>query len=320
MKNALILGVNGQDGSYLAKLLLNKGYHVIGSSRDAQVTNFNNLKSLNVFDEIEKISISINDFRSVLQAVKTYKPLEIYNLAGQSSVSLSFEQPVETLESIVIGNLNILESIRFVDFSCKYYNAGSSEIFGNCDGSVHEATAFNPKSPYGVSKAAAFWQVRNYREAYSLLASTGILFNHESPLRKSHFVTAKIIKTVCRIHFGSKEKLYLGNLNISRDWGWAPEYVELMWKILQLEKADDFIVATGVTISLKEFIQIAFEFFNLNWEDYVIIDPNLFRPVDINMGVSDISKAKSILNWEPKIKGRALVTKLIECELNSNFY
>lgn len=320
MKKALILGVSGQDGSYLAKHLICNGYHVIGCSRDAQISNFSNLRSLKIYNEVERISVSINDFRSVLQAIKTYRPFEIYNLAGQSSVSLSFEQPVETLESIVIGNLNILESIRFVDLDCKYYNAGSSEMFGNCIDRVNETTAFNPKSPYGVSKAAAFWQVRNYREAYSIFACTGILFNHESPLRKNHFVTAKIIKAVCRIHFGSNEKLYLGNLNISRDWGWAPEYVELMWKMLQLDKPDDFIVATGITLSLKEFIQYAFEYFNLNWKEYVVIDSNLFRPVDINMGVSDITKAELFLGWEPKFKGKLLVNKLIECELNSIFY
>jgi GDPmannose 4,6-dehydratase len=320
MKTALILGVSGQDGAYLSQLLLNKGYSVIGSSRDAQSNSFRNLELLGIFNDVEKVSISINDFRSVLQSINKFKPTEIYNLAGQSSVSLSFDQPVETFESIVLGNINILESIKFSDNSIKYYNAGSSEIYGNTNISVSEFSVLNPRSPYGVAKSAAFWQVKNYREAYNIFASTGILFNHESPLRKSHFVTAKIIKSVCRIHYGSNEKLYLGNLDVWRDWGWAPEYVELMWKILQLETSDDFIIATGTTISLKDFIRYSFEYFNLNWEDHVVIDPKLFRPVDIERGISDISKAKNVLNWEPKIIGKLLITKLIECELNAKFY
>jgi GDPmannose 4,6-dehydratase len=320
MKTALILGVSGQDGAYLSQLLLNKGYNVIGSSRDAQSNSFRNLELLGIFNDVEKVSISINDFRSVLQSINKFKPTEIYNLAGQSSVSLSFDQPVETFESIVLGNINILESIKFSDNSIKYYNAGSSEIFGNTNISVSEFSVLNPRSPYGVAKSAAFWQVKNYRETYNILASTGILFNHESPLRKSHFVTAKIIKSVCRIHYGSKEKLNLGNLDVWRDWGWAPEYVELMWKILQLETSDDFIIATGTTISLKDFIRYSFEYFNLNWEDHVVIDPLLFRPVDIERGISDITKAKKLLNWEPKIIGKLLITKLIECEINSKFY
>lgn len=319
-KKALILGVGGQDGAYLANFLLTKGYSVIGSSRDSQVTNFSNLVKLGIINDVEKISVSLNDFRSVLQAVKNYKPTEIYNLAGQSSVSLSFEQPVETLESIVIGNLNILESIRFTEVDTRFYNAGSSEIFGNTNIAVNENSVLNPISPYGVAKSAALWQIRNYRNSYKLFASTGILFNHESPLRKDHFVTAKIIKTVCRISSGSNEKLKLGNINISRDWGWAPEYVSLMWKILQVDYPDDFVIATGVTISLKDFIRFAFEYFGLNWEEHVIIENSLFRPADIEIGLSDISKAKKELSWDPEIVGHKLVHKLIECELNSVNY
>lgn len=319
-KNALILGVGGQDGAYLANFLLTKGYSVIGSSRDSQVTNFSNLAKLGIINDVEKISVSLNDFRSVLQAVKNYKPTEIYNLAGQSSVSLSFEQPVETIESIVLGNLNVLESIRFTEVDTRFYNAGSSEIFGNANKAVNENSVLNPISPYGVAKSAALWQIRNYRNSYNLFASTGILFNHESPLRKDHFVTAKIIKTVCRISKGSNEKLKLGNINISRDWGWAPEYVSLMWKILQVESPDDFVIATGVTISLKDFIRFAFEYFGLNWEEHVIIESSLFRPADIEIGLSDISKARKELNWNPEIVGYKLVHKLIECELNSVNY
>ena len=320
MKKALIFGISGQDGSYLADILLKNGYDIVGSSRDAQICTFKNLKLLNISNEIEKISVSINDFRSVLQAVKTHNPDEIYNLAGQSSVSLSFEQPVETLESIVIGNLNILEAIRFTDSAAKYYNAGSSEIFGNCEEKVNETTAFNPKSPYGVSKATAFWHVRNYREAYDIFACTGVLFNHESPLRPEHFVTAKIIKSVCRIATGKQEKLHLGNLDIWRDWGFAPEYVFAMWRMLQQENPEDHVIATGLTMSLRDFVKFAFDYFNLNWNDYVEIDDNLLRPSDIRKGFANTSKAKQKIDWEANLKGDKLIEKLIDCELNSLQY
>lgn len=320
MKKALILGISGQDGSYLADLLLKKGYKVYGGSRDAQSTIFDNLKLLNINNDIEKVSISLNDFRSVLQAIMRIMPDEIYNLSGQSSVSLSFSQPVETLESIVIGNLNILESIRFSNIDIKYYNAGSSEIFGNSEIEANENSIFSPKSPYGVSKAAALWQVRNYRESYNLYACTGILFNHESPFRKEHFVTAKIIKAVCRIANGKQEKLQLGNLDIWRDWGFAPEYVFAMWKMLQQEQSEDYVIATGVTMCLKDFVKFAFEYFKLNWIDYVQIDESLLRPSDIGKGFANASKAKQKIDWEANLKGDKLIEKLIDCELNSLQY
>ena len=224
MKTALICGVSGQDGAYLARLLLDKGYQVFGGSRDAQMTSFANLTRLGIRNDVRTVSISINDFRSVLQTLLKVKPDEVYNLAGQSSVGLSFEQPVETLDSISIGTLNLLEAIRFSQLPIKFYNAGSSECFGDT-GSIaaDENTPFRPRSPYGVAKAAAFWQVANYREAYQLHASTGILFNHESPLRPERFVTQKIVAAACQIANGSKEILTLGNINIARDWGWAPD-------------------------------------------------------------------------------------------------
>ena len=248
MKKALICGVSGQDGAYLAKLLLEKGYQVIGGSRDAQASSFRNLERLGIKNSIKLLSVNLNDFRSVLQAVKTVEPDEIYNLAGQTSVGLSFEQPVETFESIIVGTINLLESIRFCNTSIKLYSAGSSESFGDTfDMVADESMPFRPRSPYGVAKATSFWQLANYREAYHLHACTGILFNHESPLRGNQFVTKKIISAACRIGLGSAEKLVLGNIEIQRDWGWAPEYVEAMYLMLQQQTPDDFVIATGQT-------------------------------------------------------------------------
>lgn len=301
MKTALICGVSGQDGAYLAKLLLDKGYQVYGGSRDAQMASFNNLSRLGIRQDVNLVSININDFRSVLQTVLKVKPDEIYNLAGQSSVGLSFEQPVETLESISVGTLNLLEAIRFSNLPIKFYNAGSSECFGDT-GSVaaDELTPFRPRSPYGVAKAAAFWQVANYREAYQLQASTGILFNHESPLRPERFVTQKIVATACRIANGSKEILMLGNINIARDWGWAPDYVKAMWQMLQKDQADDYVIATGYTNKLSAFINIVFETVGLNWEEYVRTDSSFFRPTDIAEGHANPAKAQLYLGWKAK--------------------
>lgn len=320
MKTALICGVSGQDGAYLSKLLLDKGYIVYGGSRDAQSTAFHNLNKLNILNDIIPVSISLIDFRSVLQVISKIKPDEIYNLSGQSSVALSFEQPVETLESISLGTLNLLEVIRFSGLPIKLYSAGSSECFGSTIEAVDENTPFRPRSPYGVAKATAFWEVSNYREAYNLFACTGILFNHESPLRKENFVTKKIISTACRIASGSSEKLILGNIDIHRDWGWAPEYVEAMWLMLQIESPKDFVIATGVTVSLKDFISFTFEYLNLEVEKHISFDEKLLRPTDIDKGFADPKKAKNILNWQAKTKSRDLVKVLIECELNSKFF
>lgn len=319
IKRALICGVSGQDGTYLSKLLLEKGYKVYGGSRDAQSSNFENLKKLNIIEDIELVSISVNDFRSVLQVIMKVKPDEIYNLAGQSSVALSFEQPVETLESISVGTLNLLEAIRFSGLDIKLYNAGSSECFGNATEAVDENTPFRPRSPYGVAKATAFWEVANYREAYNLFACTGILFNHESPLRKERFVTKKIIATACRIAAGSTEKLILGNINIYRDWGWAPEYVEAMWLMLQQDKPDDFVIATGATMSLKDFVITTFKHLNLSVENHVSFDDDLLRPTDIEKGFANPMKAKEILNWEAKIKTSELVKLMVNCELSKKY-
>ena len=225
---ALICGVGGQDGAYLAKILLGKGYEVIGTSRDATLSRFDALRQLGIRDEVETISMAVNDFRSVLHTVRRHSPDEIYNLAGQSSVGLSFEQPVETIESIAGGTLNLLEALRFVENPIRFYNAGSSECFGDTGNEpASEATPFQPRSPYAVAKSTAHWLVRNYREAYGLYACTGVLFNHESPLRPERFVTQKIVRTAARIASGNCERLQLGNISVERDWGWAPDYVEV---------------------------------------------------------------------------------------------
>ncbi|BBU69662.1 GDP-mannose 4,6-dehydratase [Fluviibacter phosphoraccumulans] len=317
-KTALIIGVTGQDGSYLAQLLLNKGYTVYGTTRDSGIANFNNLKSLAISDDVIVLSMAPNDFRSVIQVVSKVKPDEIYNLSGQSSVSLSFEQPVEALESILGATVNILEVIRISGANIRFYNAGSSEIFGDTNGArATEETPFRPLSPYAVAKAAAYWQVASYRSAYNLFASTGILFNHESPLRPRRFVTRKIVTTAVEISRGTKSKLELGNINVQRDWGWAPEYVDAMWRMLQLDTPSDFVVATGRTVSLAYFIEKVFSCLGLDWKNYVSSVTSHRRPIEFDIGLADPSRARSILKWEAKITVDKIIEKLVECELKS---
>jgi GDPmannose 4,6-dehydratase len=312
-KSALICGVSGQDGSYLAQLLLSKGYKIWGSSRDAQGSVFGNLKKLGIFGQIELISMVPEDFRSVFMAIKLSKPDEVYYLAGQSSVGLSFEQPAETIQSVVIGSLNMLEACRMFDREIRLYNAGSSECFGDTHGyPANEKTSFNPRSPYGVAKASAFWLVNNYREAYNLYACTGILFNHESSLRPSHFVTQKIISAVKRIAAGSEEKLTLGRLDISRDWGWAPEYVDAMWRMMQLKAPEDFIIATGKTYLLEDFVRLAFATKDLDWREHVNQSQEFMRPTDLLVSSANPGKAKLILGWEAQIDMHLIVKKMMQ--------
>jgi len=297
-KKALIIGITGQDGAYLAKYLLSKGYEVIGSSRDVMASSFNNLNTLGIRSQVELISVSINDFRSVFNAIQESDPNEIYNLAGQTSVGLSFDQPVEAIESIAIGTLNILEVIRLLNKPVRFYNAGSSECFGDTgDTPANEQTPFAPRSPYAVAKSTAKWLINSYRESYGLYACTGILFNHESPLRPERFVTQKIITGAAKIKAGQLNKLQLGNLDISRDWGWAPEYVQAMWLMMQLDDPDDFVIATGRKESLKYFVAKSFEYFDLDWQKYVEIEPSFFRPNEIVSNVGDPAKAIEILGW-----------------------
>lgn len=320
MKTALIIGISGQDGTYMANLLLKKGYRVVGASRNSESTSMHNLRYLGLGNEVELLSMTLNDFRSVLQGMNKVKPDEIYNLAGQSSVGLSFEQPVETFNSITVGTINLLEVIRLTELPVKLYSASSSECFGDTDGhAANESTPFHPLSPYAVAKSAAHWAVSNYRKAYGIIASSGILFNHESPLRSKRFVTKKIISAVCSIAAGSKEKLVLGNIDIQRDWGWAPEYVEAMWLMLQQQEATDYVVATGKTYSLRDFVKIAFTKLNLNWEDHVVVDEKLFRPSEIMISRADPAYANEKLGWSAKCTLPQVVEKLIEAEQKEMF-
>lgn len=314
-KKALICGIGGQDGAYLAQLLLSKGYEVWGTSRDAQASTFNNLSALGIKERAILVSMASNDFRSVLATLKRSDPDEVYFLSGQTSVGLSFEQPVETLESITLGTLNLLEAIRFLERPIKLYHASSSECFGDIGmAASDENTPFHPRSPYAVAKASAHWLVANYREAYGLFACNGILFNHESPLRPARFVTRKIISAACRIAKGSTEKLELGKLNIVRDWGWAPEYVEAMWRMLQQEKADDFIIATGEANSLEEFVKCTFDSLGLDWRNHVVSNSALFRPTDLLWSQGNSAKAERLLGWQPSSKMREVIQKMIAGE------
>jgi len=315
MRKALICGISGQDGSYLAQFLLTKGYEVYGSSRDAQAASFKNLVRLGIRDQVKVESVSLTDFRSVIQALAKIQPDEVYNLAGQSSVGLSFEQPVETLESMSFGILNLLEAIRFTGRPIRLYNSGSSECFGDTNGlAADENTPFRPRSPYAVAKATAFWEVANYREAYGLFACSGICSNHESPLRAERYVTRKIVAAACRIAAGSKEKLRLGNIQISRDWGWAPEYVAVMWRMLQEERPDDFVIATGETHTLEEFLGLVCSGVNLDWREHVVLDPALMRPSELLVSRSDPRKAQSLLGWKAKFVMKDVIRMMIESE------
>jgi len=312
---ALIIGVSGQDGAYLARLLLGKGYQVFGTSRDANLSPFAALARLGVRDQVQRLSMAPNDFRSVLSALVQVEPDEVYNLSGQSSVGLSFEQPVETMESIGIATLNILEAIRFTKRPIRFYNAGSGECFGDTRGlRADEETPFRPRSPYAAAKAAAHFQVANYREAYSLFACSGILFNHESPLRPDRFVTRKITSAAVRISRGSKEKLHLGNTAVKRDWGWAPEYVEAMWKILSQDRPDDYVIATGETMSLQDFVRTAFEAVGLDWAEHVVSDRTLFRPTDIEGNYANPEKAARVLGWRATVQMQEVVRRMVLAE------
>jgi len=303
-KVALICGASGQDGSYLAKFLLSKGYVVWASSRDAQGASFSNWARLGIEPgQIKTLSMVPEDFRSVFMALRKSDPDEVYYLAGQSSVGLSFEQPAETIQSITLGTLNMLEACRMAERPVRLYQAGSSECFGDTLGeAANEATALKPSSPYAVAKASAYWLVENYRAAYNLYACTGILFNHESPLRPTRFVTQKIISTARRIASGSTEKLKLGRLDISRDWGWAPEYVEAMWLMLQQDVPEDYVIATGTTVTLQEFVAEVFRCLDLDWKDHVVVDAEFLRPTDLLVSRADPSKAERQLGWKARYK------------------
>jgi len=315
-RTAVICGIGGQDGAYLAAHLVALGYRVVGTSRDAQGGRFAGLEALGIRDRVSVVSMSLIDFRSTLQALDRAAPDEIYNLSGQSSVGLSFDQPVETFESIVVGTLNLLEAIRLLDRPARLYNAGSSEMFGTTGTEpAGEETVLRPRSPYGIAKATAFWQIAQYREAYRIQAATGILFNHESPLRPERFVTQKIVAAACRIARGEQDVLALGDLSIRRDWGWAPEYVVAMHRMLQQDELEDFVIATGVTTSLEDFVAAAFSTVGLDWRRHVVRDPALVRPSEIASGRADTRRAAARLGWTARHTMPDVARMMVEARL-----
>ncbi len=316
---ALICGISGQDGAYLAELLLSKGYSVIGTSRDAaSIAAAANLSQLGLLGRVRLETMATQDARSVLDVLRGADADEIYNLSGQSSVGLSFDQPAATLDSIIGANLNILEGIRALGKPVRFFSAGSGECYGETGpAGASEDDAFRPRSPYAVAKAAAFWLIANYREVYGLHASTGILFNHESPIRPVRFVTRKIVATACRISRGSGEKLVLGNLAIRRDWGWAPEYVEAMWRMLQRQEPADFVIATGASNSLEDFVSAAFAAVNLDWRDHTEFSRSLFRPTDISEAKGNPQKIAKELGWKARSDMHRVVSMMVQAELGS---
>jgi GDPmannose 4,6-dehydratase len=315
-RTALIFGISGQDGAYLAASLLEHGFEVHGTSRDKESSTHSNLRRLGIYDRITYHSAVLHDFRTVVGVIKNVNPEHIYNLAAQSSVGLSFEQPVETIDSIMHGTINIMEALRFLSLDAKFYNAASSECFGNTEKEhpADESTPFRPRSPYAVGKAASFWAVANYREAYGLFACSGVLFNHESPLRPARFVTQKIIRGAMDIAAGRAESLNMGALVLARDWGWAPEYVDAMHQMLERDTPEDFIIATGETNTLEDFVATAFSCFGRDWRDHVVLNPTLLRPLDITYSSGEPAKAERVLGWKASKKMRDVVSKLVEAE------
>jgi len=313
MKRALILGISGQDGAYLSRLLLAKGYEVHGTSRDSELQRFTRLEQLGVRERVKTHSTSLRDFREMLQLVTIVQPDEIYNLAGQTSVGLSFSQPMEAIESIAQAALILLEVVRYLKLPVRVYNASSSEAFGETPAGMaaDEQTPFMPRSPYATAKATAHWTTVNYRQAYGIHACSGILFNHESPLRSDRFVTKKIVTGVLEIAAGRRDRLTLGDLGVSRDWGYAPEYVEAMWRMMQQESAEDFVIATGESHTVEEFVAAAFAEAGLDWREHVDIDRTLLRPNDLRYSRGNPAKAKRELGWEATTKFAELVPLLV---------
>lgn len=317
-QRALICGISGQDGSYLARLLLEQGYEVWGSSRDAEQTLFTNAHSLGIFDSLHLVSLNLRDVGNAIGILKRIRPQKVFSLAGQSSVGLSFEQPVETIESIALGALTLLEAIRLTDPEIRLYNAGSTECFGDTGNQVAtESTRFNPRSPYAVAKASACWTVANYRDAYGMYACSGILSNHDSPLRPLRFVTRKIIHAVALLAMGKEIGLSLGNLEIERDWGWAPEYIEAIALMLEQPAPEDCIIATGRSQTLTEFVVTAYDLIGKDWRAYVTQDQHLIRPADILKNKVDPSKAAAHLGWKAKNGMKDVISKMLEAEMKS---
>jgi GDPmannose 4,6-dehydratase len=314
MPTALITGITGQDGSYLAELLLSKGYRVIGVARRSSTVTNERIEHL--LDNITIVQGDLHDQGSLLALIEEYEPTEVYNLAAQSFVPTSWNQPALTGEITALGVTRILEAIRFVNPKIRFYQASSSEMFGKVvEVPQCETTAFYPRSPYGVAKVYGHWITVNYRESFNLFATSGILFNHESPRRGLEFVTRKISHGVARIKLGQAKELRLGNLESQRDWGFAGDYVEAMWRMLQHDKPDNFVVGMGETHSVREFCEIAFAHVGLDYNDYVVQDERFYRPAEVDLLISNPSKSRSVLGWEPAVGFRELVTMMVDSDL-----
>ena len=323
LKRALITGITGQDGSYLAELLLSKGYEVYGIIRRS--SSFNSARIDKIYEDphvpqarLHLVYGDLNDASSLNKIIRTIEPDEIYNLGAQSHVRVSFDIPEYTTEVTGVGTVRILEAIRESGLMPKFYQASSSEMFGKVQEiPQRETTPFYPRSPYGVAKVYAYWITVNYREAYNLFACNGILFNHESPRRGETFVSRKITKAVARIKFGLERELYLGNLDARRDWGYAGDYVEAMWMMLQQDEPEDYVIATGETHSVRELLDLAFRYVDLDWQQYVKIDPRYYRPTEVDLLIGDASKAKKKLGWEPKVSFEELVKMMVDSDLRA---
>jgi len=314
LPKALITGITGQDGSYLAEALLQKGYEVVGMVRRSSTVNYERIAHIQ--GSIDFVNGDLLDQISLIDAIKIHEPDEIYNLAAQSFVQTSFGQPVLTGETTALSVTRMLDAIRIVNPKIRFYQASSSEMFGKvAEVPQTEATPFHPRSPYGVAKVYGHWITVNYRESYNLHASSGILFNHESPRRGLEFVTRKISYGAASIKLGLEEKLSLGNLDAKRDWGFAGDYVEAMWMMLQQEQPDDYVICSGMTHSVREFCDLAFSHLGLNYEDHVVVDEQFFRPAEVDLLVGDYGKAKRVLAWEPSTSFKDLVTMMVEADL-----
>ena len=312
---ALITGINGQAGSYLAELLLNKGYEVHGTLKRNSVAENQTSRLDNVYDKLKLHYADLTDLSSLIRVIQEVRPIEIYNLAAQSHVRISFDQPIYTANATGLGVLNLLESIKLVDKSIKIYQASSSEMFGNSidsDGYQRETTPLNPVSPYGCAKVFAYNIARNYRNSYGMFISNGILFNHESPRRGTNFVTNKVVKEAVKIKLGLANSLSLGNLDATRDWGHAKDYVEAMWSILQLDNPDDFVCATGTSHSVRDLCEYVFSYLDLNYLDYVIQDEKFYRPEELHDLKGDSTKLRKTINWQPKYTFETMLDEMIE--------
>ena len=315
-KNALVTGVTGQDGAYLAKFLLEKGYAVFGILARRGTDTLWRLRELEVLDRVEIIEADLIDLSSLIRALVRTEAEEIYNLAAQSYVNTSWDQPLLTAEVTALGALRLLEAVRIVNPKARFYQASTSEMFGKAQEPVQdEQSPFYPRSPYAVSKLFAHWSTVNYRESFNLHASSGILFNHESPLRGIEFVTRKVSDAVARIYLGERKELRLGNIDSQRDWGFAGDYVEAMWAMLQQPEPDNFVIATGTTTSVREMCRIAFGHVGLNFEEYVVIDPRLYRPAEVEVLVGNPAKAKALLGWEHKTPLDTLIKAMVDADL-----